>query len=70
MAVNGVPELKAHFNAIPEPFTVASLTPLTYVPGRGPVTIHQHRLWRSHVPVAERGQSGDSARRSGRAPTA
>ncbi|MBK9605596.1 MAG: hypothetical protein IPO58_03905 [Betaproteobacteria bacterium] len=38
MAVDRVPELKAHFNAIPEPFTVTSLTPLTYVPGQGPVT--------------------------------
>ena len=38
MTVDRVPEFVAHFNTIPEPLAVTSVTPLTYTPGQGPVT--------------------------------
>lgn len=38
MTVDRVPEITANFNSIPEPFSVAGVTPVTYTPGQGPLT--------------------------------
>ncbi len=38
MTVDRVPEFVAHFNTIPEPLAVTSVSPQSYTPGQGPVT--------------------------------
>ena len=38
MTVDRVPEITANFNSISEPFSLSSVSPVTYTPGQGPVT--------------------------------
>ncbi|MEP7083903.1 MAG: hypothetical protein ABI854_04125, partial [Betaproteobacteria bacterium] len=38
MTIDRVPEFVAYFNTIPEPLAVTSVSPLSFLPGQGPVT--------------------------------